>query len=141
VLGMYLVACAGTGFGGPTFMIVYQNAISHKQLGAGVGLLSLFRQFGASVGTALAGSIVGAGVGSLEASAGADVSSVIGPVVQQAFLLPVVGALAVLAAALVLPDRPLRSTVAEERSPESSSAEGGLSLSDRSRPARTASRP
>ena len=140
VLGMYLIACAGTGFGGPTFMIVYQNAISQKQLGAGVGLLSLFRQFGASVGTALAGSIVGAGVGSLDAGVGSEASATIGPLVQQAFLLPVVGALAVLAAALVLPDRPLRSTV-HEATEAVSAAEGSRPPIDRSRPARTASRP
>jgi len=57
----FLLASIGTGFGGPTFLIVYQNAIPRRQLGAGTGLLSLFRQFGAAVGTALAGSIVGVG--------------------------------------------------------------------------------
>jgi MFS family permease len=131
LLAAYLLACMGTGFGGPTFMIVYQNAISQKQLGAGVGLLSLFRQLGASVGTALAGSIVGSGLSAAGAAA------VAGVVVQQAFALPVLGALAVLVAAMLIPDRPLRSS--NQDSPEPLVAEGAARL-DRPRPARTASR-
>src|ERR1700730_10080998 len=78
----FVVASLGTGFGGPTFMIIYQNAIPQKQLGAGVGLLSLFRQFGASVGTAIAGSIVGAGV-----AAGSGLA--MAPYVPPAVLVPI----------------------------------------------------
>ncbi|MBV9545927.1 MAG: MFS transporter [Chloroflexi bacterium] len=120
VLAGYLIACAGTGFGGPTFMIVYQNAIPHKQLGAGIGLLSLFRQFGASVGTALAGSMAGA-----DLAAG----------VERAFVLPLAGAAAVLLAGTFTANRPLRASNAD--APE----EGRVRVSDRSRPARTAARP
>jgi MFS family permease len=62
VLASFAIAGVGTGFTGPSFMIAYQNAIPHRLLGAGIGLLSLFRQFGASVGTALIGAIVGSSV-------------------------------------------------------------------------------
>jgi MFS family permease len=104
ILVGYLMATAGNGCGGPTFMIAYQNALGRKQLGAGTGLFSLGRQFGASVSTALAGAIVGTGV--IEAGVG----SAAGSVIQQAFVLPMLGGLAVLASAILLPKTPLRST-------------------------------
>ena len=81
VIAAFLVASAGTGFGGPTFMISYQNDLASKQLGAGVGLFSLARQVGASVTTALAGAIVGTGVSE------AGLGEAVGGIVQQAFLL------------------------------------------------------
>jgi hypothetical protein len=102
----FVVASLGTGFGGPTFMIIYQNAIPQKQLGAAVGLLSLFRQFGASVGTALAGSIVGAGV----VAGGGEAMALF---VQRAFILPFAAALAVSVAAWFTANRPLRTTLQE----------------------------
>lgn len=104
ILAGYLLATAGNGCGGPTFMIAYQNALARSQLGAGTGLFSLGRQFGASVSTAVAGAIVGTGV--IEAGVG----SAAGSVVQQAFLLPVLGGLAVLTSAVLLPKTPLRSS-------------------------------
>jgi len=85
-------------------MISYQNDLARKQLGAGVGLFSLFRQVGASVSTALAGAIVGTGV--TEAGLGGAV----GAIVQQAFLLPTLAGVAVLLAALFMPKTPLRTT-------------------------------
>src|SRR5262249_41135591 len=100
----YLLATTGNGCGGPTFMIAYQNALERRQLGAGTGLFSLSRQFGASLTTALAGAIVGAGV--VEAGVGAQA----GAVVQRASVLPMLGAIAVLTAAVLLPKRPLRTT-------------------------------
>lgn len=103
----YMIACVGTGLGGPTFMVVYQNAIPNRQLGAGVGMYSLFRQFGASAGTALAGSIVGAEAASANAA-------LLGEAVQRAALLPFVAALVVMVAALFLTDRPLRSSLHED---------------------------
>jgi hypothetical protein len=96
----------GTSFGGPTFMIVYQNAIPRSQLGAGIGLLSLFRQFGASVGTALVGSVVGSGT---LAANGADIASF----VQQAALLPFLASACVLLAAWFTASHPLRSSAQE----------------------------
>jgi len=102
----FLLASIGTGFGGPTFLIVYQNAIPHRQLGAGTGLLSLFRQFGAAVGTALAGSIVGVGA----ATGG---GSAVAQAVQQAFIAPFAAAVAITLAALLTVDRPLRVTFHE----------------------------
>jgi hypothetical protein len=104
VVTAFLIASMGTGFGGPTFMISYQNDLASKQLGAGVGLFSLSRQVGASVTTALAGAIVGTGVS--EAGLGAAV----GGIVQQAFLLPTLAGVIVFVAALLMPKRPLRST-------------------------------
>jgi EmrB/QacA subfamily drug resistance transporter len=104
VLFGFLLATAGNGCGGPTFMISYQNALDRKQLAAGVGLFSLCRQFGASVSTAVAGAIVGTGVS--EAGAGAANAAVL----QQAFALPALGGMAVLVAAVLLPKLPLRTT-------------------------------
>jgi EmrB/QacA subfamily drug resistance transporter len=103
----YLLAAIGTGFGGPTFMISYQNDLSRQQLGAGVGLFSLCRQFGSSISTAVAGAIVGTGVS--EAAGGAAVADAI----QQAFLLPALAALAVLVSAVLIPKMPLRTTQRE----------------------------
>jgi EmrB/QacA subfamily drug resistance transporter len=104
IVAAYLVTSAGTGFGGPTFMISYQNDLARKQLGAGVGLFSLFRQVGASVSTALAGAIVGTGV--TEAGLG----EAVGGIVQQAFLLPALAGATVLLAAIFMPKTPLRTT-------------------------------
>jgi MFS family permease len=106
VMLFFVLASVGTGFGGPTFMIVYQNALPRNLMGAGTGLLSLFRQFGASVGTAMAGSIVGAGV-----AAGAGPA--LDQAVQQAFALPMAAAVALTAAAWLTHDHPLRTTFEE----------------------------
>jgi EmrB/QacA subfamily drug resistance transporter len=104
ILGAYLLASIGTGFGGPTFMISYQNDLGRGQLGAGIGLFSLSRQFGASVSTALAGAIVGTGVA--EATAG----STVGLAIQPAFLLPTLAGAAVIGCALLIPKTPLRGS-------------------------------
>ena len=104
IVAAFLITSAGTGFGGPTFMISYQNDLGRKQLGAGVGLFSLFRQVGASVSTALAGAIVGTGV--TEAGLG----EAVGGIIQQAFLLPTLAGAAVLVAALLMPKTALRTT-------------------------------
>jgi len=102
VLGAYFLACIGNGFGGPTFMISYQNDLARGQLGAGIGLFSLCRQFGASVTTALAGAIVGSSVAATDAA--------IAPAIQQAFLLPTLAGVTVIASALLIPKRPLRGS-------------------------------
>lgn len=107
VVAAYLLAAIGTGFGGPTFMIAYQNDLRRNQLGAGVGFFSLCRQFGSSVSTAVAGAIVGTGVS--EAGLGEAVAGV----VQQAFVLPALAGVAVLAAAVLIPKMPLRTTQRE----------------------------
>jgi EmrB/QacA subfamily drug resistance transporter len=107
VIAGFMVACIGCGFGGPTFMIVYQNAIPHKQLGAGVGMFSLFRQLGASTGTALAGTLVGAAAAVASGPALAEA-------VQHAFALPMAAALAALAASIFMANRPLRSSLHDE---------------------------
>jgi hypothetical protein len=104
IVGAYVIAAAGTGFGGPTFMISYQNDLGRRQLGAGVGMFSLCRQIGASLATALAGAIVGTGVSE------AGVGEAVGGIVQQAFVLPALAGVVVFAAALVIPKTPLRST-------------------------------
>jgi MFS family permease len=98
----FLVVSAGTSFGGPTFMIIYQNSIPRRHLGAGIGLLSLFRQFGASVGTALAGTIVGAGT----LSGGPEA---VAPAVQHAFVLPFAASVMILVVAWLTNNLPLRS--------------------------------
>ena len=43
---MIAVVGMGTGFTAPSLMIAFQNSIPHARLGAGMGLVSLFRQFG-----------------------------------------------------------------------------------------------
>jgi MFS family permease len=108
IVAAYLLAAVGTGFGGPTFMISYQNDLSRQQLGAGVGLFSLCRQFGSSVSTAVAGAIVGTGVS--EAATGGDT---VAGAIQQAFLLPALAALVVLVSAVLIPKTPLRTTQRE----------------------------
>ncbi|MBV9582700.1 MAG: MFS transporter [Chloroflexi bacterium] len=108
VIGAYLIAAIGTGFGGPTFMISYQNDLSRRQLGAGVGLFSLCRQFGSSVSTAVAGAIVGTGV------AEAGMSDAVAGIIQQAFWLPTLAGVAVFVSAVLIPKTPLRSTQREE---------------------------
>jgi hypothetical protein len=60
VLLSFAVVGMGTGFAVPAMMIAFQNAIPQGRLGAGMGLVSLFRQFGSSVGTTVVGAIVGA---------------------------------------------------------------------------------
>jgi MFS family permease len=121
ILAAYLLASIGTGFGGPTFMISYQNDLQRKQLGAGIGLFSLSRQFGASVSTALAGAIVGTGVAATDAAGSAAISaSVVSTVavsIQQAFLLPTLAGVAVVASALLIPKSPLRQTHHEPDDP------------------------
>jgi sugar phosphate permease len=107
VIAAFMITCIGCGFGGPTFMIVYQNAIPHKQLGAGVGMFSLFRQLGASTGTALAGSLVGA-------AAAAASGPVLAEAVQHAFALPLAAALAALGASIFMANRPLRSSLHDD---------------------------
>jgi MFS family permease len=107
VIAGFIIACIGCGFGGPTFMIVYQNAIPHKQLGAGVGMFSLFRQLGASTGTALAGTVVGA-------AAAAATGPALAEAVQHAFVLPLAAAVIALAASLFMANRPLRSSLHED---------------------------
>ena len=122
IIVAFLITSIGTGFGGPTFMISYQNDVGRKQLGAGIGLFSLCRQFGASVSTALTGAIVGTGVAATETGctaassangAGLALGASVAAVLQQAFLLPALAAAAVLAAALLMPKRPLRGAQQE----------------------------
>jgi EmrB/QacA subfamily drug resistance transporter len=104
IVTAYLIAAAGTGFGGPTFMISYQNDLARQQFGAGVGVFSLSRQVGASVSTALTGAIVGVGVSE------AGLGQAVGASLQQAFVLPAVAGTVVLVAALLIPKTPLRTT-------------------------------
>ena len=100
VLVSFAIVGVGTGFAAPSMTIAFQNAIPHRRLGAGMGLLSLFRQFGSSVGTALVGAIVGASV-AVVASASMDSA------IQQAVVLQLGMGLVVLLATLLMADLPL----------------------------------
>src|SRR5262249_14760679 len=100
VLLAFTVAGIGTAIMGPSMMIGYQNAIPHGRLGRGVGLMSLFRQFGASVGTTIVGAIVGA---SAAATVAADMQSAI----HQAVLVQVGVGLLVVCMAWLMADPPL----------------------------------
>ena len=109
VLLSFAVVGMGTGITAPAMMIAFQNAIPHGRLGAGMGLVSLFRQFGSSVGTAVVGAIVGA-------SAAVGVTSGIEGSIQQAVLVQLVAGLVVLGAAWLMADLPLatsRATMTE----------------------------
>jgi hypothetical protein len=72
-----------------------------------VGLFSLCRQFGSSVGTAVAGAIVGTGVSE------AGVGDAVAGVVQQAFVLPTIAGALVLLSAVLIPKAALRTTQRE----------------------------
>jgi EmrB/QacA subfamily drug resistance transporter len=111
VLLAFMVGAIGCGFGGPASMITFQNAIPHRQMGAGMGMLSLIRQFGSSLGTAVAGGIVGT-------AAVAATSGALATAVQHAFLIEVAAGAIVLGAALLTADIPLRTTIHDEETGE-----------------------
>lgn len=56
VLAAMMVLCVGTGVGG-ILALTMQNAIDHRDLGAGTAAWTLFRNLGSSFGVALFGSI------------------------------------------------------------------------------------
>jgi EmrB/QacA subfamily drug resistance transporter len=56
VLACMMVCCVGTGVGG-ILALTLQNAIEHRDLGAGTAAWTLFRNLGSSFGVALFGSI------------------------------------------------------------------------------------
>jgi MFS family permease len=100
VLASFTVVGMGTGLLGPSMMIAVQNAIPRHRLGAGMGLVSLFRQLGSSVGTTVVGAIVGE-------SAAVAASEAIGQAIQQAVIVQLVAGLAVVVAVWLLADLPL----------------------------------
>jgi EmrB/QacA subfamily drug resistance transporter len=100
VLLSFAVVGMGTGFTAPSLMIAFQNSIPHARLGAGMGLVSLFRQFGSSVGTTVVGAIVGA-------SAAAAAVSEMASAIQQAVIVQLVAGLVVVAMAWLMADLPL----------------------------------
>ena len=122
IVGAYLIAAAGTGFGGPTFMISYQNDLGLRQMGAGVGLFSLCRQIGASISTAVTGAIVGTGVSE------AGLGDAVGAIVQQAFVLPTLAGVLVFVSAVLLPKTPLRTSHSEPTEGSGSAAVLGPSM-------------
>src|SRR5207248_4467236 len=100
VLISFAVVGMGTGLLVPPMMIAFQNAIPHRRLGAGMGLVSLFRQFGSSVGTTVVGAIVGARTAAAAASETASA-------IQEAVLVQLGAGVVVLIAAWCIADRPL----------------------------------
>jgi EmrB/QacA subfamily drug resistance transporter len=100
VLTSFAVVGMGTGFSVPAMMIAFQNAIPLGRLGAGIGLMSLFRQFGSSVGTTVVGAIVGA---SAAVAATAEMASSI----QEAELVQLGAGVLMLLAAWFMADLPL----------------------------------
>jgi hypothetical protein len=100
VLLSFAVVGMGTGFTAPSLMIAFQNSIPHARLGAGMGLVSLFRQFGSSVGTTVVGAMVGA-------SAAAAATAEMAGAIQQAVLVQLVAGLVVVAMAWLMADLPL----------------------------------
>lgn len=102
VLVSFAVVGMGTGVISPTMMIAFQNAIPQRRLGAGMGLVSLFRQFGSSVGTTVVGAIVGA-------SAAAAALPEMAGAIQQAVMVQLAAGVVVLVAAWLMADLPLGS--------------------------------
>jgi hypothetical protein len=100
VLLSFAVVGAGTGFTAPSLMIAFQNSIPHARLGAGMGLVSLFRQFGSSVGTTVVGAIVGA-------SAAVAATAEMDAAIHEAVLVQLAAGLVVVAAAWLMADLPL----------------------------------
>jgi MFS family permease len=100
VLLSFAVVGMGTGLLVPPMMIAFQNAIPHRRLGAGMGLVSLFRQFGSSVGTTVVGAMVGA-------SAASAVLPEMSSAIQQAVLVQLAAGVVVLGAAWLMADLPL----------------------------------
>jgi EmrB/QacA subfamily drug resistance transporter len=100
ILLSFTVVGLGTGFTAPSMMIAFQNALPLGRLGAGMGLMSLFRQFGASVGTTVIGAIVGA---SLVVTASVDTDQAI----QRAVLVQLAAGVLVVLMAWLMADPPL----------------------------------
>jgi MFS family permease len=100
VLASFAVVGMGTGLLAPSMMIAVQNAIPRQRLGAGMGLVSLFRQLGSSVGTTVVGAIVGESVAIAAGEA-------MGQAIQQAVLVQLAAGLAVVVAVWRLADLPL----------------------------------
>jgi MFS family permease len=94
------VVGVGTGFAIPAMMTAFQNAAPPGRLGAAIGLASLFRQFGSSVGTTIVGAIVGA-------SAAVAVTSEMARSIQDAVLVQAAAGVVMVAAAWLMADPPL----------------------------------
>jgi EmrB/QacA subfamily drug resistance transporter len=105
ILASFAVVGMGTGFTAPSLMIGYQNAVPHGQLGAAIGMLSLFRQLGASVGTAVIGAIVGASV-----AESATVSVSMAAAINTAVLVQLAAGMSVVLGAWLMADLPLGTT-------------------------------
>ncbi len=117
----YCVVATGCGLGGPCFVIAFSNGIPFKKLGAGMGLVSLFRQLGASLSTAVCGTIVGAGV--VAAGVAAAQSAL-----HEAFLFELLASALVLVISWMMADLPLRTTVMEVESESSRVLSAALDL-------------
>jgi MFS transporter, DHA2 family, methylenomycin A resistance protein len=113
VLISFTVVGLGTGCLAPSMMIAFQNAIPRDRLGAGMGVASLFRQFGSSVGTTLVGAIVGSSVAVVA-------TTEMEGAIQQAVLVQLAAGLAAVAAVWLMADLPLGSAR------ESSDAKGAV---------------
>jgi MFS family permease len=100
VLVSFAVVGMGTGFTGPSLMSAFQNAMPPSRMGAGVGVVSLFRQFGSSLGTTVVGALVGATV---VVAASPDMAAAI----HQAVLIQLAAGLLVLVPTLLMADVPL----------------------------------
>jgi len=107
ILISFAVVGMGTGFTAPSLMIAYQNAIPHRQLGAAIGMLSLFRQLGAAVGTAVIGAIVGSSVGEVATAGMANA-------INEAVLVQLVAGVVVSLGVWQMADLPLGTTRAAD---------------------------
>jgi EmrB/QacA subfamily drug resistance transporter len=104
VLLSFAVVGMGTGFAIPAMMTAFQNAAPQGRLGAAIGLASLFRQFGSSVGTTIVGAIVGA-------SAAVAATAEMAKSIQDAVLVQVAAGVVMLVAAWLMADPPLATAL------------------------------
>jgi EmrB/QacA subfamily drug resistance transporter len=126
VLGALLVLGLGLGMVLQVLVIAVQNAVDYSDLGAATSGAMLFRLIGGSVGTAALGAIFAARLGGEPSASGlsptmladldpalrATYAAVLSDALDTVFLVAAAVALVGTALALLLPERPLRRTVA-----------------------------
>lgn len=124
-ISLYMVLCGiGLGPSFPLFTLAVQNGVDVRRVGQATGAVQFFRQLGGTVGTAVMGTVLAAGVAGATAGEGVPLLRETAPELREAFasaithiyaLTTVVVVLAVLAT-LRLPELPLRTTL-DRRTP------------------------
>jgi Na+/melibiose symporter-like transporter len=101
VLAALILVGLGVGWVIPPFIIALQNAVKGDQQGVTMGVMSLFRQMGATLGATILGVFVSGSITELSPSA-------LSEGIHAGMLTLLAGGLLMLAMALVTRDEPLR---------------------------------